>query len=1007
MPLTGGSGRYSRGRLAPEQLLEQVERGREPRSLRQRNTATHDMASRRPSLQEEDGGIPESLQQRVHALVRCGPSGEHDIEAWRIVQDIISHESPEDVSKLGLHRMFSKTYMGLSERLTKQAVHSTTEEQKAKGIPSPTLLVQLLHTFQLEAQDFYPRMLWLVSSAALETPKLTLRRQLLDDTMLIWNMAFASRLIRHRQLTHRPSRPPLAVEELNWSFLPDTSILREQLTSRLAAAPSMSFSAALSMYLPALRSNNTYSKLTQTKFFYDWPSPALVTLDLLRTTPPAHAVAGRETIPYVNQAEYAPFVELVEGLLVTLKKPGVGVAMRGKFNDERTKGIYLGLAHRLGLNLPPWLREGGSGVPPPLPAKKAVKESSERERKDDTIISNDEGVISRAASQESKAWTETVRQLGESAQEKTQQPTQTSTPLQKKNADPQEEHSASTAPPSSSSDESPASQESPDVLAPPPLSMKTPLTSRDKVTARFIDLRMNRLGQAQQKQQPGLAEHIKDEIFAFAASPEKPKLPDELFEHLMLALMSLARPKHAIEVWNHFIQSGRQPTAKTYTVMMRGAQHARDVSAMEGFWQKMRMAGVQPDVSAWSTRVYGLIKGNKVKTGMRALAEMREEWVSAARRKRSGGDVSSIASREASSGRRRQDLTPPELNATEANTIFEGDIDDVPRPNVVVMNAAISALAAKNDRLISEVLQWGRAFGLEPDRRTYNVLLNVSMRHGQSDEAIDILRRMNQKNVLVDSQTWTIILTELFHDEAMYDLSHAEQEDKVLSLITSLESVSTSPSDHPEAAQPTVFIDQKGYALVIDRLLKLYNNVPAANAVLTHMLNRHMQPTTQIYTILMAHYFQMTPYPDFAAVEALWHRIRAVEEDTGTRSGGGGGGGGRLTLDGVFYDRMIEAYATYHTLLNSSRPMMEFYDRLVASGRRPSWRALEHLARCLAERGEWDLLVHVVDQAREWVASEDAGAGGAEVGMRPRVFGQRGFWEFVRETGVLRHEEVI
>ncbi|KAI7397246.1 hypothetical protein KC336_g15524, partial [Hortaea werneckii] len=164
---------------------------------------------------------------------------------------------------------------------------------------------------------------------------------------------------------------------------------------------------------------------------------------------------------------------------------------------------------------------------------------------------------------------------------------------------------------------------------------------------------------------------------------------------------------------------------------------------------------------------------------------------------------------------------------------------------------------------------------------------------------------------------------------------------------------------------------------------------------------------TQIYTILMAHYFQMTPYPDFAAVEALWHRIRAAEEDAGSHSGGGGGGGGRLTLDGVFYDRMIEAYATYHSFLNSSRPMMEFYYRLVASGRRPSWRALEHLARCLAERGEWDLLVQVIDQAKEWVASEDAGAGGAEVGMRPRVFGQRGFWEFVRETGVLRHEEVV
>ena len=61
-------------------------------------------------------------------------------------------------------------------------------------------------------------------------------------------------------------------------------------------------------------------------------------------------------------------------------------------------------------------------------------------------------------------------------------------------------------------------------------------------------------------------------------------------------------------------------------------------------------------------------------------------------------------------------LTASEPLLLPRATLFEGDVDGVARPSLVVMNAAISALALKRDSLISSVLQWGRSFGLQPDR---------------------------------------------------------------------------------------------------------------------------------------------------------------------------------------------------------------------------------------------------------------------------------------------------
>ena len=121
-----------------------------------------------------------------------------------------------------------------------------------------------------------------------------------------------------------------------------------------------------------------------------------------------------------------------------------------------------------------------------------------------------------------------------------------------------------------------------------------------------------------------------------------------------------------------------------------------------------------------------------------------------------------------------------EVGRSDLMSRFEGDIDGVPRPDVVVMNSAISRLAAGEDKLIPRILTWGRSFGIEPDLLTYNALLNVSMRHGMVDEALNIFRRMKERNIEADSTTWTVLLTAMFEGGFIDDLEPQQQEAIVL-----------------------------------------------------------------------------------------------------------------------------------------------------------------------------------------------------------------------------------
>ncbi|KAK8211335.1 hypothetical protein M8818_003302 [Zalaria obscura] len=460
-------------------------------------------------------------------------------------------------------------------------------------------------------------------------------------------------------------------------------------------------------------------------------------------------------------------------------------------------------------------------------------------------------------------------------------------------------------------------------------------------TEKIIERHITRLGREMEQQNlDAIEKHWHNEKNILMPKPGETKTDPAfrpLFHHFLLAFLSLRQPQIAIEVWNMMVQVGIEPTVQTWTVMMRGCQAGRNVKMVEEMWTRMRNSGLQPDNYAWSTRLNNLFRTHKFREGLQALDEMGREWQAAARKQRT--------------------------KTTDLATT--GDVDGVPKPDIVIINSVLSALASTNQgkEHVPRVLTWSRQFHVEPDVITYNTLINVSLSQDKTQDAIALLQRMTSAGLKPDSTTFTILLSTIFRSGALAEMTPDQQQTHIMSFLHSLESHSLS-------------IDDKGYALLIDRLLKTYTNLPAAHAVLSHMRARGVQPTPHIYTILMTYYFDQTP-PDLYSADVLWNQISVANN------------GGPVPLDVVFYDRMVEAYARHGDV----GKMMAFLTRMSKEGKRPGWLAITCVVQCLAERGERERVLEIVRDVHRREGLLSAGLRG--------LMGQRSFWDYVAGLDVL------
>jgi len=451
------------------------------------------------------------------------------------------------------------------------------------------------------------------------------------------------------------------------------------------------------------------------------------------------------------------------------------------------------------------------------------------------------------------------------------------------------------------------------------------------------------------------AEKIWNEALPFLQSDSAKASGDpeimKTFEAFLLSFSTLRRPGHTLDVWNSLVSSGYQPTVKTWTVMLQSCKIGRAYNTLQEIWQRMRRSGIQPDSHAWCARILCLFKCARDRHGFRALEEMGQEWLQAVRRTNTNKMTTQVDKRATKSDKQAPKLVLP-----------PGDIDGVPKPTTVILNAAILGLhLGKHPDKIIRAITWSRQFGIEPNVVTYNTLLSVSLSRGDNAEATAILSRMSSTGISPDSETFTILLNGLFADNALASKPPAEQEAQIFSFIKTVESSGVAVHD-------------KSYTIIIDRLTKSAQNMPLVHKVLSHMKSRGILPSAHVYTVLMTHYFQSTP-PDVRAVDELYEQIVArprYEE----------------VVDTIFYDRMVEGYARIGALGN----MMTFLTRMGKEGKRPGWLAMLAVVRSLAEAGEWDRVKMVVADVKH-------GEGLLRAGLRGTK-GQGEFWEFVAGLGL-------
>ncbi|KAG8624248.1 hypothetical protein KVT40_007315 [Elsinoe batatas] len=411
-----------------------------------------------------------------------------------------------------------------------------------------------------------------------------------------------------------------------------------------------------------------------------------------------------------------------------------------------------------------------------------------------------------------------------------------------------------------------------------------------------------------------------------ALTPEQKRDPDlgGIYDQFLFAFRSLRRATWTVAVWNHMIRNGIRPTRKTWNVMLKGCHIGREVDQMEEIWRRMNKSGCQPDEISWGTRIHGLFKFGRVPEAFAALAEL------------------SNATKATPKGR-------PQPTATSAI-----------KPDLSILNNALSGAQDLGTETIGRILAWGRGHSIEPDITTYNTLINAALHSGQRQQARKIMSHMSSKSIPPDGATFVILLHALFQDGFLNDLSPAEQETEALSFITSLEA-------------DGIPLEERGYALLLDRLLKTHGNTAAATAVLAHMMKREIPPTPHMYTIMMTHYFSQSP-PNIPAIEALWRRLQSAKN---------------YVADIILYDRMVEGFAR----ADEYAKMMYFLVRMGKEGKRPGWVALTEALRCIVRKGDRG-------RARELVRDVAVGEGVVNSGVRGRK-GYGEFWGLVEELGLM------
>lgn len=395
---------------------------------------------------------------------------------------------------------------------------------------------------------------------------------------------------------------------------------------------------------------------------------------------------------------------------------------------------------------------------------------------------------------------------------------------------------------------------------------------------------------------------------------------DLIFIRFLRVFWALRRSDHAIEVWNVMVNMGCTPSQMHWNAMLLGCYPVNDSKSMQEIWANMWRSGLEPDILTWTTYIYGLIKCNKIQDGFAALEQLGRSW----RKKPPAAELPNMSSDELAQ-----------------KTDVKGDIRLHP------VNAALSALVDKEKYDLTQVvIRWALSQGLRLETSTFNILLRPLVRVGTQDQIQSHLQLMDTENCTPDIITYTILLNGLISnpDSPFHHLSPQDQESTITTILSQMEAQNLNLTPQTYTTLLNGLIGKPTSTTQIPRNA----NIPLAKLILDHMSARHIPPSPHLHTILITHYFSLQP-PDLPAINSL---LTSINSSPSTRH----------LPDTVFYDRLIEGYASIGEIEKALKILREIPER----GKTPGYVALQVLLRKMAEMGEWELCRELVgDVERE------------------------------------------
>ncbi|KAH6644695.1 hypothetical protein C7974DRAFT_26337 [Boeremia exigua] len=424
----------------------------------------------------------------------------------------------------------------------------------------------------------------------------------------------------------------------------------------------------------------------------------------------------------------------------------------------------------------------------------------------------------------------------------------------------------------------------------------------------------------------------------------KTSIPPKIYDAFLSGYLILHKAPRSVEVWNHMIANGVNPEMRTWVAMLDGCAKAKDLDGFNAMWQRMQSAGMEPDDHAWTTRVHGLMSFRQINLGLQTLEDMGRRWQSA-----------EIAAPSKSKASKKQ----PRIN-------------DCTKPSVAVINGAISGLVQlstihqrKRVDYVQKIMKWATHFGVRPDTRTFNILIQMYLSAGDSATAFKILKQMELNGIEADMATHTMLITAAFENGTLGDLTDAERAKHLIRVFEELEAGGMK-------------LEKRIYSTAIDRLLKQYESLEAVRALIEHMRSRKLSPSAHAYTSIITFYFQQTP-PAIAAVDSLLQQIFETHDES---------------TDKILFDRAIEGYAQHGEVGR----MMSVLTRMSKAGNHPGFRALTAVIKALVAAGD-------VDRARLVVRDVQRGEGVANGGVTGAYQDQKYFLAVAEDLGVGSNEE--